>query len=583
MLLSKFRRVLLSGVSLCAMLVAPALFADDKELTSSDRLLPPGVLLHVRISDVADLKERLPKTGFGQMYQDDSMAKIRSQVDKLYQKAAEEAAKDLGFPLSDLLNLPQGEASVAVLQPAGRKLAVVALMEIGEEQETLDKLLGKLDEAMTSKGGKKKTETVEEVDVTIYEMPKPENGPSDAEAGKLCYFTKDGMFVGGSSLAVLQDVLTRWEGESDDVLAEQELYAHIHSKCSTRSDDGDSVMEWYVNPVGLATAAMNADENQATQALMFTSYLPVIGLDKFKAAGGSLDLAEGDYDMHSKMFVYVDQPTSGVVRAFEFPATDLTPPAWVGADTPQYSSMDWDIAGAYTALTEMADSFLGQGTAEQKVNEATERFGFQLKKDLIDHLNGQIVILGDIDEAASRTSTATTGGQKYLVAVKLKDSVKIQETLNAILEKSGLPVVERDFEGTKVYDIQAPNEQISPAMSIAKDHFFIASHADILESALRPNGRGDETLAESEGFRQMQKLFPAKNSMLSYSDMAQQLKPTYEMLKSGKYDGATEGQFDFGVLPDFEKIAKFFSVTGSYTVPDEKGVFSESFILGVDE
>ena len=577
MFLSKVRQLVLGGLTLCAMFSATALFAEDKEPVSSDRLLPPGVLLHVRISDVTDLKERLPKTGFGKMYNDDSMAKIRTQFDKKFQEASEAAGKDLGFPLSDLLNLPTGEASFALLQPAGRPLAAVALMEIGEQQETLDKALAKLDEALTAKGSKKKTETVDGEEVTVYDMPHDATGSSAGEKGTLCYFTKDGIFVGGSDLAVLQDVLTRWDGESDDVLAEQEVYSYIHKKCATRSDDEDSVMEMYFDPMGLVTAALNASESTSTQAMMFSAYLPTLGLDKFKGVGVSIDLAEGGYDFHSKGFMYVDQPTTGVLRAFEFPATDLSPPAWVGAATTQYTSMNWDAAGAYTALTEMADTLMNQpGAAAQQVNQMAKQLGFHVKDDLIDHLDGQIVMLGDISGESDKVN------QKMLVGVKLKDSAKFQETLSTILQKNGSHFTERDFEGTKVYDLPA-NAEMTPALAVAKDHFFFATHADLLESALRPDSRSDETLAESKKYLVVKKLAPSKASMVSYSDQAKQMKPYYEMLKNGKLDGATEGKFDFSVLPDFEKVAKFFSINVGYYVPDEKGVYSEGFMFGSDK
>ena len=577
MLLSKVRRILLGGVSLFAVLAVPALHAEDKESVSSDRLLPPGVLLHVRFSDISDLKERLPKTGFGKMYQDESMSDVRAKVEEAFNKASAEAGKELGFPLSDLLELPTGEFSFALLQPAGRDLAGVAMMDIGDAQETLDKALAKLDEALTKNGATKKTETVEEVEVSIYEIPKQGSGSSDSEKNTFCYFVEDGMFVGGSDLTVLQDVLARWEGDSDDVLAEEEIYSYIREKCATR-EEGDSVVEWYIDPMGLVTAALNANEDLSTQALMFSAYLPTLGLDKFKALGGNLDLAEGGYDSHSRNFMYIEQPTTGVVRAFEFPPTDLTPPNWVGASTPQYTAMNWDATGAYVALTEMADTLMNQpGAAAQQVGQAAQQLGFHPKDDLIDQLDGPIVMLSDIDAKAEQVA------QRVLVAVKLKDSDKFQETLNALLEKAGSAVTERDFEGTKVYDIQSPNPEMAPALAIAKDHLFVSTHADMLEAALRPNSSDSDSLAESKDFRQMIKLMPSKVSMLTFSDMAKQLKPTYDMVKSGKLDGLTEGQFNSQILPDFEKIQKYFSTTGSYTVPDEKGVFSESFLFGIDK
>ena len=74
----------------------------------------------------------------------------------------------------------------------------------------------------------------------------------------------------------------------------------------------------------------------------------------------------------------------------------------------------------------------------------------------------QMVMLTDSDAEGEQVA------QKALFAVKLKDSTKFQETLNNILEKTGTTVTERDFEGTKIYDLQAPSEDVSPAMAISK-------------------------------------------------------------------------------------------------------------------
>lgn len=571
MFLAKVRRIAACSAILTSLFVVPVVMAADDDSVASDRLLPPGVLLHVRVSDVSDLKERLPQTGFGKVYQDESMAKFRDQLEQIFEKGSEQAGKELGFPLSDLLNLPEGEVSLSLIQPAGRTLAGVVIMEIGDQKETLDKALEKLEEAVTAQGATKKTETIEDVEVTIFEKSKP---GSDSEKNTFCFFTEDGKFVGGSDMTVLQDVLSRWEGDSDDVLAEQDVYSYIRKKCATRSNEESSVVEYYVDPMGLLMAGLNSSEELSMQALMVSTYLPTLGLDKFKAVGGNLDFAEGNFDVHSKSLMYVDQPTTGLVRAFEFPATNLAPPAWVGSSAPSYTAMNWDGVGAYDALTEMADTFLSQpGAAAQKVSEFATQLGFHPKDDVIDHLAGPVVMLSDVNPEATQVA------QKFLLAVKLKDSSAFQETLNVILEKAGSQVTERDFEGVKVYDIQAPNEEIHPAVAIAKDHLFIVSHADMLEAALRSS---DDSLADSDNYKKIAKLLPSNCSIVSFSDLRKQMKPTYDMLKSGKLDGAVEGQIDFSALPEFEAVEKYFSISGSFTVPDEKGVYSEGFMLGVD-
>lgn len=570
MFLAKVRRFAACSAILTGLFAAPLMAADTNDV-ASDRLLPSGVLLHIRVSDVSDMKERLPHTAFGKIYEDGSMSKIRAKIEEGFEKASEKAGKELGFPLTDLLNLPEGEISLSLIQPAGRTLAGVVIMEIGDQKETLDKALAKLDEAITGHGATKKTETVDDVEVTIYEMPK---AGSDSEKNTFCYFAEDGKFVGGSDMAVLQDVLSRWEGDSDDVLAEQDVYSYIRKKCATRSGDESSVIEYYVDPMGLLMAGLNSSEELSTQALMISAYLPTVGLDKFKAIGGNLDLAEGDYDVHSRSLIYVEQPTSGIVRFFECPATDLTPPSWVSSSAPAYTAFNWDAVGAYNALTEMVDTISGQpGMAAQQIGQAEKQIGFHPKDDLIDHLAGPIVMLGDVNPEGTQVA------QKFLVALKIKDEAAIQETLNVLLQKAGSQVTDRDFEGVKIYDIKSPNEDISPAVAIAKDNLFISSHADMLEAALRSS---DESLASTPNFKKVAKLMPSNCSAISFSDLRKQLKPTYDMLKSGKLDGVTEGKLDFSDFPEFEKIEKYFSISGSYTIPDENGVYSEGFMLSVE-
>lgn len=565
-----FGRMMVCGAAMLAALWSAGIQAED-EAVPADRLLPPGVLLHVRISDVSDLRERLPETGFGQMYKDDSMDQVREQIEKGFEQASEQAGKELGFPISELLNLPQGEFCLSLLQPAGRNLAGVAFLDIGDQESTLDKALAKLDEGLTKSGATKKSETVEEVEVTIYEFPKADS----EEKNTFCYFVADGIMVAGSDLGVLSDVLSRWDGDSDDVLAEEEVYSYIREKCATRSE-GSSVVEWYVDPMGLLTAALNSSEELSTQALMVSAYLPTLGLDKFKAMGGNVDIAEGDYDVHGKSLLYVDQPTTGVLRALECPAIDLAPPAWVSAATPQYASYNWDIHGAYDAITEMVDTLMGQpGFAGKQVDQAATQAGFHPKKDLIDHLDGRVIMAMDVDPENEQMP------QKYLFALKLKDTDAFRETLGIILAQAGGAVTEREFEGTKIYDVQAPGQPISPAFSIAKDYLMFGTSAEMVEAAVRTSS--DDSLADSEGFKAIAELMPDQVSAITYADLAKQLKPSYEMLRSGKLDGLTEGAFDFSAIPEFNKIEKFFSVSGGYTIPDEKGVFTETFMFAPEE
>ena len=82
-------------------------------------------------------------------------------------------------------------------------------------------------------------------------------------------------------------------------------------------------------------------------------------------------------------------------------------------------------------------------------------------------------------------------------------------------------------------------------------------------------------LAESERYRALAKHFPAQTSMIWYQEPDKQLKPLYEMLRSGQvqeklaatpFNKLFEG-IDFKKLPDFDAIRKYLPPTASYAVP----------------
>ena len=90
----------------------------------------------------------------------------------------------------------------------------------------------------------------------------------------------------------------------------------------------------FIDPINLVTTALQMSGQNSVQASMFLGFLPTLGLNGFRGVGGSMDLATGDFDSESRTFMFVDQPASGVMGLFQFPAADLAPPEWVPACSP---------------------------------------------------------------------------------------------------------------------------------------------------------------------------------------------------------------------------------------------------------
>jgi hypothetical protein len=74
------------------------------------------------------------------------------------------------------------------------------------------------------------------------------------------------------------------------------------------------------------------------------------------------------------------------------------------------------------------------------------------------------------------------------------------------------------------------------------------------------------------------KEFPGPVSTFSFQRQDAMIEMFYEGFRKGLLESGSN-DFDPSILPDFEVLRKYFGVVGSYSVPDERGVFMVSFGL----
>jgi hypothetical protein len=552
----------------------PAARADDDDDVSSMDVLPPNVLLYISIPDVPEFHTRFADCNYGRMVNDAAMAEVRAEVMAQFEKASQEAEGEIGMSLSDLLAIPSGEAAFALLQPPGEKLGMVLLLDVGEHQEQLDKLLAKADEEITTEGVlTKSTEEFEGTEITVYTN---ENAGPNEPFNSACYFSKDSTFVMASSTSLLESVLVRWDGDHDRTFAGDPTFSYILGRCTTEGGD-EPAMCWYFDPIGMVKAAMaTAGPEVGMQGAMMMGFLPVLGIDRLKGMGGTLDLATEDYDMESHTLIYVNQPATGVLRAFRFPPTDLSPPKFIPATVPNVNAFNWDVPGAYAAVEEVWDFFTAPGTFAKVMDDAEESPdgpGLHPKDDFIDLLDGRIYMIQELPEDLA-------GGeqQKMAFLFGVNDQQKMEDVITKVMNMDGANVSVRDFQGVKIYESDdAGGAPISPASAIANNTLFFATDVVMLESLLRGS---DESLVESEGYQSVAEHFPGEVSTLSYQDQSATMEAVYGLIRQGLEQ---EGEFDASKLPEFEAISKYFGLSGSYSLPDDNGVYMMGFSLKMEE
>lgn len=566
-------------------------FADD-EAPSADRRMGNDVVAYFSIHNIAKLKEEFSKTAIGQMVADPEIKPFIEQFHPLWEKASTEFENNMGIPLTDVLGVASGEFSIGVSQNS-KGLSPVAFLNFGEHGETLDKLLEKLSTALTESGvAKRSEEEIEGTSVVVYtfaaEEAEEEEEPADKKKkpanNTLVYFIKDSYLVVSNRTESLKAVLTRWDGKNERVFADKSVYKYIAEKCRGKDEERQPQVTWYLDPIGLTKGFMVLGGADPTAQAMALGFLPSLGVDKFKAMGGSVDFATEDFDTVTRMLVYVEQPQSGVMNIFNFPSKVQAPPSWVTASANTFAAMNWDIAGAYAAIETLHDTFRGAGSLAQMMDELAEQDEgpkIHIKKDIIDQLPGGLLVTSS---SPSNTEDGEFPVEQYLLGLELKDEKEFGATVEKLVEFAKGLISSREFEGTKIYEISSAEEEgpFKPAIAIGKQHLLFASNVEALEAILR-GGEDQESLVKSELYQRVAKFFPEQTSTLSFQRSDAQMKAIYEAAKNGALDSVMENndelQIDFSKLPDFDVLKKYLTPSGGYMRSDERGWFIEGFSL----
>ena len=538
------------------------------EGVAGEKLLPKDTLLFFTIPDVPEMKAQWDKSLMGSMFRDPELKPFLDDVQKKIDEASGKLQDEIGVSIADLLSIPQGEVTFALMERPTRKLSAVLMLEYGEKKETVDKLLKQMHEALDGDVAEHITEDIDDVKVHVYTIKNDDpNNPFKT----LAYFNDHSYLVFSSEVDALKDVLARWDGESDDTLANNDVFKYIQDKC--KDDAGQPALKWYFNPIALVQSGLNMAQAVQPQVGMVAPFLPMLGLDKLKGWGGAVYSAAGDFDGISKAFVYADQP-SGLLNVFQFPATELAPPKWVSAEASTYNGGNWNVVQAYQAVESLVDMFQGRGALARLLDQAANNDngpGIHPKKDLLDLLDGKFHMVQGVEAERGEQPV-----QHFLLALDVKDAARMKTTLEKIAKSDGSPVEKREFNGETIYEFATPAGDQTFSFAVATGHLVATNDTSMLEGMLR--SARQPSLVESASYRMIAKYFPAKLSMISFQRSDAQLKALYDMLKNNDNAEFLDG-IDLQKLPPFEVLEKYLRSSGSYTIPDKKGALSVGFQL----
>lgn len=572
------RSVALRGLTLAGLLLATvAVRAADPV----EKALPPSTFAFLKVDDAAKLRQAFNGSQAGQLLADPAMKPLKDRFTQLIDEPSQQLKQVVGVTIPELLELPQGQVAIAFVARDNKEMPFSLLItaDAGENADKMNDVLTRATQE-AEKSGNAKVATEDFQGTPLHIVSGPKNG--DAETN-LIWAKQGSVFSLASDQAALKDLLSHAKGR-DASLASSELYGEILSRVGK-----DAQVLWYLDITqAIALGTQAASENGAN-AEQIAAQMQILGLNNLKALGGSFSFSVGNFDSVGKIFLYAPGPSTGLLKIFQMPATDLKPQPWVPASAASYQSISWDLDGAWTAINELVDQF-APGVMDQvaKSLAGPNGDGLDLKRDVFDPLGDRITIISDFKKPITDKS------QRLLLGVALEDAQAFQTTLNKIFDLAKASPKKRTFQGSTIYDFDVPAEFSESSgisgpisLTIAKDTLFVSSEPSLLEQVLRPGG---PSLADSPDFQQLNQFYPTQASTFSYQKPEEQARAAYSMFKSGQLQEALKQAsandpnapdfdklLDPELLPEFEVFEKYLAPGGGFAVMTQDGVMFTQF------
>jgi hypothetical protein len=330
--------------------------------------------------------------------------------------------------------------------------------------------------------------------------------------------------------------------------------------------------------------------------------LPVVGADGLLALGGSITMANEEYDSFVQAHLITDEPRTGVLAALALGSGDPTPEDWVPHDVASYQTIYWDFDNTRQEVATLYDSFRGaEAFQKELVDRASEFLGVDLLEDVIDAMDGRLSL------SSWFTRPARINGVAYLGGIRLKADNEFAETLARIVEHTDNNLEQKTYAGFTIYftpkqeldetAVAVPFQKMQLVFGVVDDYLLIANGLEFIERAIAARSNSAKSLENEldfkliasklrrqpggktpgrfvferpeEGLRMLYELATAESTRASLAKGAE----GNELL--GKLNKALNDN----PLPPFATLKKYLAPTGSMIIADEKGFHYVGFGL----
>jgi hypothetical protein len=559
------------------------------ERPSAANLLPENTVAYLSVADTNDLSKRFMQTALGRMSQQEKMKPLVAQVYKDIQELAAPLEEFIGLTLNDLLAVPQGEFTLAVVAPSGEVPAFMGLLDVKEQIVALEVLLEKAEKVLLENEAVKTTEKVGETSIVVYKI-------AGTAQRQVAYFEREGTLVVGTNLRVLKKLLAAWDGDRKATLAANKRYTTIVDRCRGTRKDRPQIT-WFADPRGLFRSL-----TQNNDALQFglTLLEDQLGLKGLQAIGGSITLATTDpaapFDSISHVHILLDNPREGALKVFALGSGDAMPEKWVPRDVASYATFHWQLKTTYKELGSIIDTFAGDGFTAGRVQAGFKQIDIDFEKEFLPAIDNRFSHLSWVQKPVTPTS------QMQVFGVKLKDG----EASRPLLEKA-IAKFESRFEkvssaGGTYYrfipagpDVEGQPPRPQPCVALLGDYVLVSDRPAVMEHVIKASAGQVESLGGAADYKLIagqaaKQAGGAPPAMVSFNRPEEGMRFMYDQIsgerqllrragESNRFVQRVNKALDDNPLPPFETLKTFLAPAGSVLIDEATGIHYIAFGL----
>lgn len=544
--------------------------AQEAPPTRAEDWLPADTLFFSRFADLSEFREQWKASSFGAQADDPAFAEFFAGVVERISGSSE----GLGISLTQLWTDVDGELAFGVVRNAANDLSLVAIADLGDSASA-DAMVERLEARLRSEAAEPTS-----IDVSGTEL-KSWRRSADRALANLSYFAEGGKVVFSDQIQTLAETARRGQASDAQSLADNPDFQHVIERITPGGDASGA--NWYLNPSKVVDAAVSSQIVGNPDPRMVESMIEAVGLDQFRAFGGSLWLGKGNMDSVSTTYGYVETPVEGLWKAFSLPATPQRPPEWVKDDVSLYSQINWSADRFHETVRTLVDRVRGEGTFDQTIGTMQVGQSGMTIGELADRLVGPLHIAAEIPRDARELIN-----QRAVFAMGIEDPQRLRDLVNEFASRSGAELRQAGDEQLYHFQPDVPElanlPPLSFAVAVTDDALMLSPNADYLGETL--SGRTTmRPLAESPEYQEIAAQFPQRTSMITYQRQDSRMAGLYEQLRSGVLGGNLPGlsgqllNFDFTKLPPWPAMSRYLQTTGSFVVPEDDGFRIVSFAL----